>query len=93
MFNKFLGQSGRALKPIMLNNNPNMPSQHLWSDAVFVRHIQKIHTLSDEQLLKLGLLACVYNSLDLTFYCLSEYDKRVSTCIAKNWMSKIANEK
>ena len=45
MFNKFLGLSGRALKPIMLNNNPNLPSQHIWSDAVFVRHIQKIHSL------------------------------------------------
>tara|TARA_Y100001935_G_C17213320_1_gene461266 strand:+ start:69 stop:938 length:870 start_codon:yes stop_codon:yes gene_type:complete len=93
MFNKFLGLSGRALKPIMLNNNPNLPSQHIWSDAVFVRHIQKIHSLNDEKLLKLGLLACVYNSLDLTFYCLSEYDKRHSTSFAKNWMSKIANKK
>ena len=93
MFNKFLGLSGRALKPIMLNNNPNLPSQHIWSDAVFVRHIQKIHSLNDEKLLKLGLLACVYYSLDLTFYCLSEYDKRHSTSFAKNWMSKIANKK
>ena len=93
MFNKFLGLSGRALKPIMLNNNPNLPSQHIWSDAAFVRHIQKIHELNDEQLLKLGLLACVYYSLDLTFYCLSEYDKRHLTSFAKNWMSKIANKK
>ena len=93
MFNKFLRLSGRALKPIMLNNNPNLPSQHIWSDAVFVRHIQKIHSLNDEKLLKLGLLACVYYSLDLTFYCLSEYDKRHSTSFAKNWMSKIANKK
>ena len=92
MFNKFLGLSGRALKPIMLNNNPNLPSQHIWSDAVFVRHIQKIHSLNDEKLLKLGLLACVYYSLDLTFYCLSEYDKRHSTSFAKNWMSQIANK-
>ena len=93
MFNKFLGLSGRALKPIMVNNNPNLPSQHIWSDAVFIRHVQKIHTLSDEQLLKLGLLACVYYSLDLTFYCLSEYDKRHSTSFANNWMSQIANKK
>ena len=93
MFNKFLGLSGRALKPTMLNNNPNLPSQHIWSDAVFYRHIQKIHFLSDEQLLKLGLLACVYYSLDLTFYCLSEYDKRHSMSLAKNWMSQVANKK
>lgn len=60
MFNKFLGLSGRALKPIMLNNNPNLPSQHIWSDAVFIRHIEKINNLNDEQLIKLGLLSCVY---------------------------------
>jgi FkbM family methyltransferase len=93
MFNKFLGLAGRALKPIMLNNDPNIPSQHIWSDAVFIHHIQKIHILSDAQLLKLSLLACVYYSLDLTFYCLSEYDKRNSTFFAKDWMSKISNSK
>ena len=93
MFNKFLGLAGRALKPIMLNNDPNIPSQHIWSDAVFVHHIQKIHNLSDIQLIKLSLLACVYYSLDLTFYCLSEYDKRNSSSFAKDWMSKISNSK
>ena len=93
MFNKFLGLSGRALKPTMLNNNKNIPSQHIWSDAVFIHHIQKIHNLSDIQLIKLSLLACVYYSLDLTFYCLSEYDKRNSTSFAKNWMSKVSNSK
>jgi len=42
MFNKFLGLAGRALKPISFNNNPNLPSQHIWTDAVFIHHIQKI---------------------------------------------------
>ena len=93
MFNKFLGLAGRALKPLVVNNNPNQPSQHIWSDAVFIRHIQKIHNLSDAQLIKLSLLACVYFSLDLTFYCLSEYDKRNSTSLAKDWMTKISNSK
>ena len=93
MFNKFLGLAGRALKPISFNNNPNLPSQHIWTDAVFVHHIQKINFLTDEKLIKLSLLACVYYSLDLTFYCLSEYDKRHSTSLAKDWMTKIASEK
>ena len=93
MFNKFLGLAGRALKPLVVNNNPNRPSQHIWSDAVFIRHIQKIHNLSDAQLIKLSLLACVYYSLDLTFHCLSEYDKRNSTSLAKDWMNKISNSK
>ena len=42
MFNKFLGLAGRCLKPITLNNNPNIPSQHFWSDAIFIRHVQNI---------------------------------------------------
>ena len=93
MFNKFLGLAGRALKPLVLNNDLNRPSQYIWSDALFIRHIQKIHDLNDVQLIKLSLLACLYNSLDLTFYCLSEYDKRNSTSFAKNWMAKISNSK
>ena len=89
MFNKFLGLSGRALKPIMLNNNPNLASQHIWTDAIFIHHVQKIQNLSDEKLLKLSLLACVYQSLDLTFYCLSHFDKRNATSFGKDWMNKI----
>ena len=38
MFNKFLGLSGRALKPIMLNNDPNLASQHIWTDAISVSY-------------------------------------------------------
>ena len=43
----------------------------------------------DEQLIKLSLLSCVYNILDLTFYCLSVYDNRYSLTIAKDWILKI----
>ena len=89
MFNKFLGLSGRAIKPLMVNGDPNIPSQHIWSDAVFIHNIQKIKDLSDEQLIKLSLLSCVYNSLDLTYHCLSVYDNRHSLTIAKDWILKI----
>jgi len=90
MFNKFLGLAGRALRPTMINNDPNRASQHIWSDAVFIHHIQKISNLSDLKLLKLAILSCVYMSLDLTFFCLSEYDKRHMTTYSKDWMNKIA---
>ena len=89
MFNKFLGLGGRAIKPIMVNNDPNIPSQHIWSDAVFSHNILLIKDLSDEQLIKLSLLSCVYDILDLTFYCLSVYDNRYSLTIAKDWILKI----
>ena len=90
MFNKFLGLEGRALRPIIIDNNLNKASQHIWSDAVFMYHVQKIQNLDDEKLLKLSLLACVYGSLDLSFYCLSHYDKRHSSSFSKDWMKKIS---
>ena len=88
MFNKFTGIAGRTLKPTIFNNDPNVPSQSMWSDAIFIKHIEKIQTLSSEKLLKLSLLAAIYNSLDLTFFCLSIYDKNNSTTLAKDLMSK-----
>jgi FkbM family methyltransferase len=86
MFNKFLKLEGRSLKPMILNNNLNYASQHIWSDAVFIRHIQKIPLLNDEKLLKLSLLAAVYGSADLTVYCLSKFDERNGSLLAKEWM-------
>ena len=92
IFNKFLGLAGRSLKPIMLNNNPNLASQHMWSDAIFIKDIQKLENTSDEKLIKLSLLACVYNSYDLSYYILSYYDKKNLTSLAGDWMNKISKK-
>ncbi len=86
MFNKFLGLSGRTLKPLIANKNKTVASQHMWTDAIFVQHINKTQNLNDEKLLKLSVLAAIYNSLDLTFFYLSLYDKRNSSTLAKDWM-------
>ena len=87
MFNKFLGLSGRTLKPLIANKDKTVASQHMWTDAVFIQHINKIENLNDERLLKLSVLAAIYNSLDLTFFYLALYDKRNSSTLAKDWMS------
>ena len=87
MFNKFLGLAGRALKPIILKN-PETPSQHIWTDAVFIYHVQKIKTLSDKKILKLSLLSLIYGSVDLTHFCLAAYDEKNSTTLAKDFMNK-----
>jgi len=86
MFNKFLGLAGRALKPIIYKD-PNSPSQHIWTDAVFVYHVQKIINLNDIKLLKLSLLSLVYGSVDLAHFCLAKYDEKNSTTFAKDLMS------
>ena len=90
MFNKFLGLAGRALKPLILKN-AQTPSQHIWTDAVFIHHIQKIKNLSKIKLLKLSLLSLLYGSVDLTHFCLAAYDENNSTTFAKDFMSKAKN--
>ena len=91
MFNKFLGIAGRSLRPIVFNSDKNFASQHIWSDAIFIKHIQKISKLSDKKLLKLSLLAAVYESLDLTHYCLSRFDERNSSSLATKWLQKVSS--
>ena len=88
MFNRFLKLSGRTLKPLIANKDPNVASQHMWTDAIFIKNVESIHNLNDEKLLKLSLLSAIYNSLDLTFFCLSIYDKKNSTTLANDWMHK-----
>ena len=89
MYNKFLGLNGRSLKPIIMNKNPYTASQHMWSDASYIYDIQKIKNLSDEKLLKLSLLASIYRSVDLAFFCLSQYDIRHSSSLKDDWLSKL----
>jgi hypothetical protein len=53
---------------------------------MFIHHVQQIHELTDSQLLKLSLLAAVYGSYDLTYYCLEKYDNRKDTLLATNFL-------
>lgn len=75
MYHKLLGAAGRALRPIIINNNPNTASQHFWSDAVFIRDVLKVAELCPQKLLKMGVLAYLYGSPDLTYYCFQHYDQ------------------
>ena len=86
MFHKFIGLAGRALKPIVIDNDPNQASQHIWSDAMYIRHVQAIQDLSVQQLLKLSVLAAVYGSPDLSYFCLAHYDKKKGTKLALDFL-------
>lgn len=89
MFHKFLGLAGRSLKPIVINNNPNLASQHIWSDAVYTRDVQTMHALSGQQLLKLSVFACLYGSPDLTYYCLNQYDLKHHSSLATDFLKAV----
>jgi FkbM family methyltransferase len=86
MFHKFIGLAGRALKPIVIDSNPNLPSQHIWSDAMYIRHVNAIQYLSIQQLLKLSVLAAVYGSPDLSYFCLAHYDMKKGTSLALDFL-------
>ncbi len=83
MFHKFLGHAGRTLKPIVIGGNPDFPTQHMWSDAVFIKHIFKLPELSPRKLLKMGLFAYIYGSPDVTHKCFEIYDQKMGTGIHK----------
>lgn len=87
MFHKFLGLAGRTLRPIIMDNNKNYASQHMWSDAVFIRDIQKLSNISKEKLLKMGILAFLYGSPDLTFFCFQKYDESMNTNLHQQLLS------
>lgn len=82
-FHKFLGMSGRTLKPLVMRGDPNFASQHMWSDAVFMRSPAKLDRLAPAQVLKLAVLALLYGSIDVTAHCLAEYDRRTEATTVK----------
>ena len=88
MFHKFLGLAGRTMKPIIMNKTPNFASQHMWSDAVFIRDITKLSKLTSTQLLKMGILSYIYGSPDVSYFCFQKYDEREKTNIWQETFSK-----
>lgn len=79
MFHKFLGLAGRTLAPLIINENINFATQHLWADAMFIRDMAECDNMSDMMLLKMGVLAFLYNSPDVSYYCFLAYDNRHNT--------------
>ena len=79
MFHKFLTIGGRSLKPVTFQDNRNFPTQHMWSDAIFIRNILNLSELSADKLLKLGLISFIYGSPDVTYQCIKLYDIKQNT--------------
>lgn len=86
MLHKFLGMGGRALKPIVVGGDRNNPSQHIWSDAVFVRDLASLSGLPADRLLKLGVLSYVYDSPDLAFVCIDLAGRKLGRELGREFM-------
>jgi FkbM family methyltransferase len=94
MFHRFLGLSGRTYRPLMVNDDPNMPlSQVLWSDAVYVPDVMRLDRLEPEALLKLAaLLHEIYRSFDLCHVVLSAHDRQCGTAYSQRYFEFLARQ-
>lgn len=91
MFHKFLGLSGRTLAPLVLNDNLNFATQHLWGDAMFIRDIARFDALEDFALLKLGVIAYIYGSPDVSYCCFKLCDGKNGTELHKQIMGLVGS--
>ena len=82
MLHKFIGLAGRTLRPVVIDNNPNHASWHLWSDAMYVTNLVKWPNMEAPALARLAILAFIYNSPDITFRCLQLCDQKYGTYLA-----------
>jgi len=90
MFNKFLNFGGRAIKPIIINNDVNIKvTQYMWTDALFVRDLETIKKLDDQKILKLSVFSFIYGNPDMTFFFLSEYDLRNKTNLRNDYFNSV----
>jgi FkbM family methyltransferase len=87
----FLGVSGRTFKPLVNNNDVNLPLlQNLWSDVLFVRDFTRLHELSGEQLLRMAvILHECYGSVDLAQLCLAHHDRKAGTRYWDEYLARL----
>lgn len=83
MFHKFLGLAGRAMRPLLIGGDPNAASWHLWSDAMYVRSFETWADMEASALIRLGLLAFLYGSPDITCQCLMIVDDRLGSSLLR----------
>ena len=77
-FHKFTGLAGRALKPILINQDVNATiGQLLWGEAVYIPELMRLEALPAQKLLHLAvILHEVYHSFDTCHYVLGHYDRK-----------------
>jgi len=81
----FIGGETRPL------NGPSLPGiqQHLWSDAVYFPSFERIETLSTNKLIKLAVMATLYDAYDLAMHALKRYDtltgSKLSTMVSNHF--------
>lgn len=89
MLHTFLGFGGRVMKPLARSGMANYPVQMLWTDALFIRDLFAIDSLTPLQLLKLAVMLDVYESRDVALHLLKEYDERSGTSLGQQYLQSV----
>lgn len=89
-FVKFTGFGTRALKPIVMNNNPNIGNQYLWSDAIYIRDLLKLDSMPIDKLIKLAIIVHdIYGLYDFALYLLNIIDAKQGSTVSKQYLDLI----
>lgn len=89
-FIKFTGFGTRALKPIVMYNNPNFGNQYLWSDAIYMRDLLKVDSMPIDKLIKLATIVHdIYGLYDFVLYLLNIIDAKQGSTVGKQYLELI----
>ncbi len=93
LLHRFTPLVSRVLQPLMAGNDVFAGmSQVVWTDAIFVRDFVRLDLLDDGQLLGIAQIAhdC-YQSIDLAFRLLHEYDRRTTRTLGATYLRNLQN--
>lgn len=81
----------RCFAPVVLNGDIGQGlKQMLWADAVYVRDFRKLDELSDDDLLRLAILAgTLVGSFDLAHLAVARYDRRHATQLTRDFQAAV----
>lgn len=89
-FVRFTGFGTRALKPIVMDNNPNIGNQYLWSDAIYIRDLLKVGEMPVDKLIKLATIVHdIYGLYDFALYLLKLVDAKQGSTISEKYLELI----
>ena len=88
-FQKIIGVGGRTLKPILINDDPNLCSQQMWADVLFIRSMVDGQRYTGDQYLKIAALAILYDCMDVALFCCRAIDMAEQSTIGQRFVKRL----
>ncbi len=92
MFHRFAGFAGRGFKPVVMKFLNRLPSQWMWSNAIYIKSFMDFARLPPAKLLKLAIVVhAIYGSVDLAALALKSYDLLAGTSLQPAYLQRLQN--